>query len=373
VTVSPRPAAVGQDITITARAKDANNATVTDYAAYTTVKDSAGAIDASGKFVDGVSTTTAKVTSAVHGEVVYVEDNNGVSGQSAAFNVVGPADHLSLSVPASVDANGPFDVTARALDVAGNTVTGYSGSASWSDSNGVLSPSSPTNFVAGVSKTSATVSSPTTGDLITLTSGGLSVQKKFTAFGLVAQLDVHVPSSAKVGTPFPMTVSARDEAGNLVTNYPGTNDSYVGSDAYPFLAPYNNGVSRNTVTWSRPEHQLQITVLGLSGGISNPINVLGPPWRPAQTFQRTDHSASCASIKGTLTLKMEDVAGNFLSDYNADPWAGMDSVFVHDTPVQPGRPAPYVRGVSKTRLSIANSDGRTQDSLLLGADPVQIC
>lgn len=378
VTVSPRPATVGQTITITAKVKDANNATVTDYAAYATVKDSAGALKADdpGKFINGVSTTTATVTAPVHGEVIYVEDNSLISGQSAAFNVQGPVDHLSLSMKSSVDAYAPFDVTARALDAAGNTVTGYSSPASWSDTNGVLSPSSPAGFVAGVSKTSASVSSPTSGaDTITLTSGGLSVQRKFTAFGRAVQLDVRVPGSAKVGAAFPMTVTARDEAGNVVKNYDGSMDYYTGTDSYPPLAPYQNGVSKSTLTWSQPAHQLQIGVSGAANGVSNPINILGPASVPTQTFERTDHSTSCASIKGILTLKMVDAAGNLLSDYNADFWQGQEG-FLHDTPVLPGTPAAFVRGVSKTKLSIVNSDGRTQDWLLVldgSSDFMQIC
>jgi hypothetical protein len=73
---------------------------------------------------------------------------------------------------------------------------------------------------------------------------------------------------------------------------------------------------------------------------------------------------------------MEDAAGNLLSDYNANPWDGQDLVFLHDGPVLPDRPAPYVGGVSKTKLSIVNSDGRTQDSMVvLGGAPdlMQIC
>jgi hypothetical protein len=385
VSVSPRPATVGQDIKISVTAKDANNTTVTGYTGKPDVYDNSQTMSVSdqGQFINGVSTSTASVPNALHGDVVYVKDAAaGVAGQSAAFNVMGTVDHLILSVKSSppagmFDPPGPVEVTARALDAAGNTVTSYSGPATWSDSSGLLSPSSPSDFVAGVSKTTAHASSPVRGDVLTLASGGNSVQTKFNVIGSIDHFDAHVPSSAKVGTPFSMTVYARDAANNLVTNYCCFGDYYSGSDIPIIdLAPFQNGVSKNTVTWSRPEHQLRIAVADLMPTTINPINIIGPPSQPEQTFQRTDHSTSCASITGTLTLKMEDAAGNLLSDYNANPWDGQDLVFLHDGPVLPDRPAPYVGGVSKTKLSIVNSDGRTQDSMVvLGGAPdlMQIC
>ena len=385
VAVSPRPAIAGQDIKITATAKDANNTTVTGYAGKPDVYDSSQTMSVSdlGSFAGGVSTSTASVPNAIHGDVVYVKDPAAdVAGQSSAFNVAGAVDHLSLSVQSSprtgmFDPAGPVQVTARALDAAGNTVTGYSGPATWSDSAGLLSPSSPSDFVAGVSKTTANASSPVHGDVLTLASGGNTVQRKFNVVGPLDHFDAHVPSSANVGEPFSLTVYARDAAGNLFTSYAGFNDFYYDGDTNVInLAPFDNGVSKSTVTWSVPEHQLLISVVDLMGTSINPINIIGPATTPVQTFERTDHSTSCASIKGILTLKMQDAAGNILTGYNADPWQGQDSWFLHDTPVLPGKPAPYVRGVSKTKLTVVNTDGRTEDAILVldgSSDFMQIC
>jgi hypothetical protein len=385
VAVSPRPAIAGQDIKITATAKDVNNTTVTGYAGKPDVYDDSQTMSVSdqGSFAGGVSTSTASVPNVLHGDVVYVKDAaTGAAGQSAAFNVTGAVDHLSLSVQSSprtgmFDPAGPVQVTARALDAAGNTVTGYSGPATWSDSAGLLSPSAPSDFVAGVSRTTANASSPVHGDVLTLASGGNSIQRKFNVVGPLDHFDAHVPSSANVGDPFSLTVYARDAAGNVFTSYAGFSDFYYDEESnFVNLAPFHNGVSKSTVTWSVPAHQLLIPVTDLMPASINPIDIIGPPATPVRTFERTDHSTSCASIKGTLTLKMQDAAGNTLTGYNADPWEGLDSWFLHDTPVAPGKPAPYVRGVSRTRLSIVNSDGRTQDWMLVldgSSDFMQIC
>jgi hypothetical protein len=52
------------------------------------------------------------------------------------------------------------------------------------------------------------------------------------------------------------------------------------------------------------------------GFASNPIKVLGPPDHVVGSFKRTDGLTGCASVTGTVTLKMYDAAGNLLTGYN---------------------------------------------------------
>ena len=100
VNVSPRPAAAGQDVTITATAKDARNATVTDYAGQPALKDLTGSLSAPapGPFVDGVFTTTATIGKASRGDVVFVRTADGKTGFSGLFSVIGPVDHFDARV-----------------------------------------------------------------------------------------------------------------------------------------------------------------------------------------------------------------------------------------------------------------------------------
>jgi VCBS repeat-containing protein len=79
-----------------------------------------------------------------------------------------------VSVPAGpVLTSDTFTVTASARDAAGNVLFGYWAPATWSDSSGTLSPASPSDFVNGVSRTTgASVSKATSGDRITIQSGG---------------------------------------------------------------------------------------------------------------------------------------------------------------------------------------------------------
>src|SRR5690349_19506415 len=103
VSVSPTTATLGQPVTVTATAKAANNATISDYSGPADWRDTAGALDSANAadFVNGISRTTAVLTKPVSGDVIGV-GTAGVSGQSARFSVVGPVDHFDVQLPASV-------------------------------------------------------------------------------------------------------------------------------------------------------------------------------------------------------------------------------------------------------------------------------
>jgi hypothetical protein len=117
----------------------------------------------------------------------------------------------------------PFTVTAQAVDSAGNLVKSYNATATWSDLSGHLSPATPSSFVNGISKTSATVSNPYHGDRITIVSGGKSTPTSaFDVLGPLASIAVTVPSTLTHGVPFTVRAVARDSAGSKITTYTGS-------------------------------------------------------------------------------------------------------------------------------------------------------
>jgi hypothetical protein len=88
-----------------------------------------------------------------HLDQITVSDRSaGVASSSHAFNVLGPFAGFTFSkFPAPLGVNQPFKLVVRAVDRAGNIVTGYTGSPTWADHSRLLSPSSPAPFVNGVS------------------------------------------------------------------------------------------------------------------------------------------------------------------------------------------------------------------------------
>jgi hypothetical protein len=281
--------------------------------------------------------------------------SGGVSGRSGAFAVFGPLDHIDVSTPSSVARDADFTVTATARDAAGNLLTGYAGSATWSHENPYdLTPSAPSDFVAGVSRTTASIYIPHHQDVLTVASGVASGQSRpFNVVGEVTDLTVQGPTSVKVGTPFTLTVTARDLAGNVLTDYHGDGTWYYAGSAGP-LSPFSKGVSKTSATVSLPSRPDSLFVntgpaFGFLLGFTSigPVADLSVEWAPS--------TLSDDGCTGTYVARAIDDAGNVVTYYNdAHPRWTMDP----GTTIAPVAPAPFVHGISTNpNIAITGGDG----------------
>jgi hypothetical protein len=263
LSVSVPPATVDTPFTIKAMARDAANNLVTSFSGSTSWTDSAGALAsfAPSDFVAGVSSTSVQSSAPLRGDHVTIS-SGGLSAKSA-FNVIGPATHLHLSIPTSAPVASPFTIRSRALDAAGNVATGYNALAGWSESSGTIAPAAPSSFVAGVSTTTAQIPVAVKSDVVTLTSGALSAMGTFNVIGAFD----HIALTWTATSPPPigctsaagsLVAQAQDVAGNVLTRYNDAAPSWfiefgevtdTISPAAP--APFVDGVSNNpTVTIS---------------------------------------------------------------------------------------------------------------------------
>jgi hypothetical protein len=358
VSLSQNPPDAGQTVTVRAVAKDASGATLTAFSGPASWSDKSGALapGAPADFVKGVSTTSAHFDTPYRADSIAIAAA-GLDGQSRSFNVVGPAAHLELSSPSSPSAGAPFTITARARDAAGNIATGFADPATWSDTAGSLTPSTPADFVRGISTTTATFPSPVHNDAITLSAGGLSAKRTLSAVGPLDHLDAHVPFSTSLGVPFTLTVYARDAAGNLVNNTGDLAFNYTDSAgiAQGTGNPFSHGVSKTTITVVQPERGDSVMVItnGRVSGLSNKFNAVGPIDHLAISWTRTDGLTGCGdSITGSITVKTEDAAGNVVTGFNDanGTWGPDPQDAVPNGPgttVTPFTPAPFINGVSK--------------------------
>jgi hypothetical protein len=351
---APGSAQQGAAFTVTVSARDAANNLLTGYAGPAEWKDIAGALPGNpSDFAAGVSKTSVTISQPVRGDRVTAS-SGGVQGTSGAFSVAGAVDHLELSAPSSAPAGTTFTITARARDAAGNLVKGYAGPATWSDSAGQLAPGAPADFSAGVSTTTARVLAPVHNDVITLSSGGVAAQRKINAVGNVDHFDARVPSTVAVGTPFTLTVSARDAAGNVVPDYASAGATHWFPGGFPtdggLLADFVKGVSKTTITLAAPRHRIQITVENTieSWSISsNSFDVVGPYDHIAASWTHTGGGTDClATQTGTLRLWTVDSAGNTVR--GVDP--GTLTIVNGSTGVFPTA-NPFVNGLSSTTVT----------------------
>jgi hypothetical protein len=181
------------------------------------------------------------------------------------------------------------------------------------------------------------------------------------------------PRQVNLGSPISLTVTARDSAGNAVDSYSSSGTVLWAGFDTGWLT-FANGVAQTTISdWPMPSRDFLIEVLDTSNGMyayTNPFDVIGPPDHLEGSFRRTDHATSCASVRGNLTLKMEDSAGNVLAGYNGQP----DPLTLANGggSVLPGQPASFWRGVSSTRVWSLNPTGPSSDSIVVGPSGLSV-
>ncbi len=250
-------------------------------------------------------------------------------------------DHFDVTAPASTAAGSAFNVTVTALDAAGNTVTSYTGTITFSstDANATFSPPSY-DFMAGDHGTKAFTGGATlkaagtqtvsvSGSSRSGTSGSITVNPgAFTRLQLLVPGETAAPGSAggKTGTPsaqtagsaFSVTVNAVDAYWNLVTAVTDTvaitsSDSNAVLPANAALAGGTNSFSVTLKTaGSRTVTASDVTDPAKTADTSPAITV--NPGAAASLVVVAPASAASGTAF-TVTVTAMDAHGNIASGY----------------------------------------------------------
>jgi hypothetical protein len=253
-----------------------------------------------------------------------------LTGTDGAITVdPAPASQLVVTVPATVTAGVPFNVTVTAEDKLGRTVTGYTGSVGFgsTDRQAVL----PANYTftaadAGVhtfSVTLKTAPAPTTQVIYaTDSTNGIGGSTAVTVNpGPISQIVVYgFPSPATAGVAGTFSVSLQDACGNMVTGYTGT-VHFTSSDARASLpADY-------TFTKADPGYHIFSATLRTAGtqsvtatdtatpSLTGTLGAITLTPAAASQFLITAPSSITAGTQFILTLKIEDAYGNTATNY----------------------------------------------------------
>jgi hypothetical protein len=355
-------------VAVKAIARDSAGNLVSGFAGTAAVQDRAGvlAAPAAVTFSGGTGQATLQFSGPTSSDQLLLAAG-AAAGMSRQFKVVGPIDHIDVSLSSSATTASPFTVTARARDALGDLVTSFNGPASWTDRSSALQPAAPSDFVAGVSTTTVTAPKPFHADLITVTSSAVTGSSKpFNVVGPFDHMDFsRLASTMYTGTSVQLTAYARDAANNLVPGYAGAAEWSSGYDrgnggSFPRFV---GGVSRTMAQLSTPEHQspwiltadpVPGNVLAVQATLTQPIDIIGPVDHYQLTWTRTDGLAGCSSVTGSLLAKALDTAGNVVKNYQESRlfwWPAPDETIIAGT-TTPEVPAPFVNGVSwSPRLS----------------------
>jgi hypothetical protein len=260
---------------------------------------------------DGVHTFTGVTLKTAGTQSVTVTDTTTLITGSQSISVApSAATSVSVSGPSQVTAGGTATFVATAKDTYGNTWAATS-SATWGITNGAggtwPSPGSYTSQYAGSWTVTATVGTASGTAPLTVT-GGSAVS--FTVSGF--------PNPVTAGTAGKVTVTAKDQFGNVATGYAGT-VAITSSDplaVLPASAGLTSGVGTFSVTLKTAGTQtitatdtVTSSITGTQTGITvNPAS--------AASFSVTGFpSPITAGTPGTVTVTALDPYGNVATGY----------------------------------------------------------
>jgi hypothetical protein len=202
-------------------------------------------------YVAGTAACTATFTASAHAPTLSVTRSFTITMLPTTTS------HFAVTAPANITAGSAFNsLTVTALDSANNTVSTYSGTVHFSSSDGFASLPANATLSGGIGTFSATLKtagsetisvSDTVTPSLTGTSNSVAVSP-----ASASHLAVNTPSTATVGAPFGISVTALDPYNNTDTNYGGMVHftSTDGSATLPADMTLTFGVGTPNVTFN---------------------------------------------------------------------------------------------------------------------------
>ncbi len=305
----PATATAGTALNVTVTALDQNNAIVTGYQCtvhFTSSDSRAGVImPADYTFAasdNGSHTFSVTLVTAGSQTVTVTDTQSSGTITGSATVVVNPAaaSHFALtSFPSPTTAGQAGSFTVTALDRFGNTVTGYGGTVFFrsSDARAIL----PLNYTfvtgdQGVHSFAATLKTAGTQTITVKDTANHSITGSQTGIvvnpGPTTHLRIIAPAAATAGTAFSITISARDNYGNITPTFTG-------------LIHFRSSDLAATL----PADYTFTTGVGGDNGVHTFTNgvVLRTPG--VQTIRATDQSNT--NIQGSIKITVSALAGAY--------------------------------------------------------------
>ena len=299
VTNFPSPITAGTQGSVTVTAKDASGNTATDYrgTVHFTSSDTQAGLPANYAFTAadaGVHNFNVTLKTAGTQSITATDTATGsITGSQSGITVTAAAaDHLIVAAPAGATAGTPFDLVVTAKDPFNNTASGYTGTVSFTSTDGGATLPDPYTFTAsdnGVhtfsgGATLILAGSQTITATDTTTSSTTGASTVLVSAAAVNHFSITTNGTVAAGMPFDLIVTALDAYGNTVTGYTGT-VTFTTSDQDPqvSLPPDYTFTAGDNGTHT------------FSGGAT--LYTSGP-----QTITVTDTSDS--TVTGTLTVTL---------------------------------------------------------------------
>ncbi|MCM0083260.1 MBG domain-containing protein [Geomonas sp. Red32] len=331
----PATATAGAPLSVTVTVKDGYDNTIADYAGtvHLSSTDGRSVLPADYTFTTGGSTTdngvhtfTDLVTLKSSGaQTVTATDTAAGTVEGASGSVtVSPAAPAALEFvqqPATVTAGAPIApaVSVRVVDQYGNTVPGSTVPVTVAIANdpagGVLAGTTVQDAAAGIA-TFGDLSINRNGSGYTLAATADSLAPATSAsfdvtVGALDHFDVSTVGTGTAGTPFALTVTAKDASGNTIPDFTGTASLAVsgGSSIAPATtSAFTAGVWSGEVSVLTSGTGRTITAtnsLGSQSGTSNAFDVV----KAAQSIQIATAAPATAAFQESFTTTANATSG----------------------------------------------------------------
>ncbi|MBN2011075.1 hypothetical protein JW960_17135 [candidate division KSB1 bacterium] len=379
------PQEAGQSFALTITAKDAQNNTVVGFNETAVMSDETGTLlpTQTGSFTNGVWTGNVTVTKGFTNNSITVT-SSGKAGTSNDFTVVHTDLHhfRFTAVQSPQIAGTPFDILIYAEDQYDNRVTLFTDYVNLSDPTGTLSPVVSGPFVSGSWSGPVTITTRATDVVISASRFGMSGStNSFNVNAAVLEhFDISSISTQAPGVPFPITITAKDQYGNLRTQFTGT----VGIvDQTGTITPIISGAfvqgqwtGNVIVTTALEDNQITVTRSGGSEtGTSASFDVVS---------SAVDHfvfsaisSPQVAGTPFTVTITAKDAQNNTVQSYNGTGVLGDDSDALSPTSTGNFNNGVWVgniaitKSISSNRITITSS-GRIGTSNAFTVSPAEL-
>ncbi len=246
------PQTAGANIAATVTARDASGNIITNANGAAAISDLSGSVTPNIiNFTSGSWTGNFVIVTAQASNRITASSDGGVAtGQSGVFNVVAAAlDHVTPNPGAvSLSVNGTAQVAAQGYDLYNNAISGLT--YNWTATIGTLPPTgTPVTYSAGSTSGngSITVSVTQLGNTKTA-----NISVSVTSLS-VDHFTFAVIGNKIAGTPFNVTILAKDAFGNTVSSYAGNGGlSYSAGTISPTnTTDFNNGIWTGSITLTK--------------------------------------------------------------------------------------------------------------------------
>ncbi|MDB5181325.1 MAG: hypothetical protein JWP13_88, partial [Candidatus Saccharibacteria bacterium] len=339
----------GANIAQTVTAAAANGLTISNFTGTVGIADETSTITpASINLVNGTWTGNFVITKAQADNSITASSNgNVVKGVTNDFNVVAATISTVTTTPTtltlSVNTSAPVSVVG--YDQYGNTVAGAA--YAWSSSIGTISSTTQSaTYQAGNQSGSGAISIGMTKDGTTVT-GTITVTVTSLA---VDHFSFSVIPNRVAGTPFTVTIQAKDVYNNTVTTYANHgNLTYSAGTISPSVtADFNNGSWTGSITLTKAANGATINYNdGSKTGTSNAFNVV-PGALDAVAINPTSASVPIGQTQA-LSVQAYDEYSNQISSGLTYAWS------VNDTTLGGLSPT----GNTNTTFTATNKSGNT--------------